>query len=86
MTDTQREEVSLHPAWDALGRRLGVAAGAAVALVSLAQGVPVWLACLRGAACFLVARWVARAGLFALEQGLRSDAAAGRGEEEPERT
>lgn len=69
--------MSLHPSWQALVRRLCVTAGALTALVSLAQHTPVWVACMRGALAFLVARLVARWGLMLLAEALAADRASG---------
>jgi hypothetical protein len=54
---------------------LAVVAGAIVALVSLAEHTPVWMASLRGGLTFLVVRTVGRVGLAALEQALSADRA-----------
>jgi hypothetical protein len=50
-------------------------AGAIVALVSLTEHAPVWVASLRGALAYVVTRVVARWGLTVLEQALAADRA-----------
>ena len=84
MTDRGSGGFSLHPAWQALATRLAVAAGAIVALVSMLEHTPAWVASLRGALTFFVVRTVARWGLTALEQALSADHASRDGDtEEP---
>ena len=73
MTDTSPRGNFLHPAWYSLVTRLAVAAGTLAALVSLAQHTPVWVASLRGALAFYVARLVAGWGLTALSVALKAD-------------
>jgi len=73
MTDTGSGAFSLHPAWHALATRLAVAAATLVAIVSLTQHTPIWVASLRGALTFVAARLVARWGLAALTVALRAD-------------
>jgi len=74
MTDRGSGVLSLDPAWHALASRSCVVIAALVALVSLFEDTPVWVASLRGLAAFLVVRWAARTGLAVLEQALRADA------------
>jgi len=66
---------SLNPAWTALGRCLAVVSGALIALVSLLQHVPVWVASLRGGLAWLVMSVAVKVGLAALERALAGDAA-----------
>ena len=74
MADRGFDEVSLQDAWRALGRRLAVAAGSLVALVSLFHHVPISVASLRGGAAFLAVLFVSRLGRFALERTAALDA------------
>lgn len=67
--------VSLNPAWTALGRCLAAASGALIALVSLLQHVPVWVASLRGGLAWLAMTLALKLGLSALERALAGDAA-----------
>ena len=73
MVDKNSEGFSLHPAWQTVASRIAVASGASVALISMMQHTPAWVASLRGAAAFFIVRIVARWGLTALEQALSAD-------------
>ncbi len=84
MSDRGSEEVSLRLAWRPFERRVAVAAGCLVALISLFHHVPVSVASLRGGLAFASVLAVMKLGLFALEKSLAADKAAGRGEEEPQ--
>ena len=82
MSDKGSEEVSLH-ARRVLVRRIPVAAGSFVALISLVYHVPVSVAALRGAAAYLAVLLVLKLGFFALEKSLAADLRArggGKGE------
>jgi len=71
---------SATPALVALGRRLAAFAGALTGLVSLLHGVPVRVACLRGALAFAAVLLLGRAGRAVLERSLAADRArVGRG-------
>ncbi len=74
MADRSSGAVPLHPAWHALASRSSVAVGALVALISLLEHTPAWVASLRGLIAFVLVRWAARTGLSVLEQALSADA------------
>jgi hypothetical protein len=56
-----------------LGRRASVAGALLVALVSLLQHAPLWLACLRGAGTLAVLVFATRLGTAALARAIASD-------------
>lgn len=58
-----------------LGRRVAAAGALVVALVSLLQHAPLWLACLRGAGTLAVLLLAARLGTAALTRAVESDRA-----------
>jgi len=70
---TTTSERDLRDAASALGRRLAAAGGCSVALLSLWQHAPVWLACLRGGAALAALGIGARLGVFALARALELD-------------
>ena len=84
MSDRGFEEASLRLAWRPFGRRVAVAAGSLVALISLFYHVPVSVASLRGGLAFASVLVVMKLGLFALEKSLSADAARGGGEDGPQ--
>jgi hypothetical protein len=63
-------------------RRLSAAGALVVALVSLLQHAPVWIACARGVATLVVLGFGTRFGVWALERALDFDRAAERSKEE----
>lgn len=63
-------------------RRLSAAAALVVALVSLVQHAPVWVACARGVATLVLLGFGTRLGVGALERALDCDRAARRSKEE----
>jgi hypothetical protein len=65
-----------------LGGRLAAAAALLVALVSLLQHAPLWLACLRGSAALVGLALVARLGSAALERAIESDHARAQAEKQ----
>lgn len=58
-----------------LGRRLSAAAALVVAVVSLLQHAPVWLACLRGTVTLFVLGFGTRLGAAALARAVAFDRA-----------
>ena len=58
-----------------LGRRLAAAGALLVALLSLLEHAPLWLACLRGAALLLALSFVTRLGTAALGKAIDCDRA-----------
>lgn len=83
MVDRSLEEISLETTGRALGRRIAVASGCFVALVSLIQHVPASIAALRGASAFAAVLVIASLGLFALRKSLAADLRVRDGEGEP---
>jgi hypothetical protein len=65
-----------------LGRRIAAAGALAVALISLLQHAPVWLACLRGAGTLAVLALGTRLGTAALARAIDSDLALARPKKE----
>lgn len=63
-------------------RRLSAAAALVVALVSLLQHAPVWVACARGVATLVLLGFGTRLGVAALERALDCDRAARLSKEE----
>ena len=57
--DSSSGALPLRPLWNALARRLAVAAGAGSALIALLNNVPLSRACLRGGLAWLLVRSVA---------------------------
>jgi len=78
MSDRGSGELQLRPAWQALTKRLAVAAGSLAALISLLHHAPASIASLRGGVAWIVVLTVSRAGLFALERSIAFDRAAQR--------
>ena len=74
MVDRGSGEVPLVSAWRSLGRRVSVAGGSFVALLSLFHHVPVSTAALRGGGTWIALLLATRLGCFALEHALRMDA------------
>ena len=70
-------ELLFRAAWSAFARRIGVGAGALVALAAVLADVPPRIAALRGAVTVLVILAVARAGLRLVLSARR----AGRGDD-----
>ncbi len=72
MVDTRNTVNSMVFAWLVLGRRLAVAAGAAVALIALCNDVNLWVASLRGGitclAVLFVSKYAARALRWSAEE------------------
>lgn len=66
-----------------LGRRFAASGALLVALVSLLQHAPVWLACLRGGATLIVLTVGVRLGAAALARAIDSDLERVRPKEEP---
>jgi hypothetical protein len=69
---TQRARATRQAA-EEVGRRIAVAGALVVALVSMLQHCPVWLACLRGGATLVVLGLGTRLGGAALEKALEFD-------------
>lgn len=63
-------------------RRLSAAGALVVALVSLLQHAPVWIACARGVATLVLLGFGTRLGVWALARALDFDRAAGMSKEE----
>jgi len=63
-------------------RRLSAAAALVVALVSLLQHAPVWIACARGVATLVLLGFGTRLGVGALERALACDRTARLSKEE----
>jgi len=68
--------VSASNSLQALGRRVAVASGAAVALVSLLSNAPVRIACLRGALALGAGLLIVRLGRGLVLHSLRADRSA----------
>ena len=83
MVDRATVEASSRDAMRALGRRMAVAGGSFVALLSLLYHVPASTAALRGGATWLVVLVVSRLGGFALGLVQRLDDAEARSETRP---
>lgn len=74
MVDRSSGEVPLVSAWRSLGRRVSVAGGSFVALVSLFHHVPASTAALRGGGTWIALLLATRLGCFALGHAHRQDA------------
>ena len=84
MVDKSTGEIRLQPALPALGRCAAVFGGALIALLSLLQHTPVWVASLRGGLTWFVLAWVSRLGMDALAKVFEADAAQAQAKEESE--
>jgi hypothetical protein len=73
MADSRHGGPALEAAWLGFGRSVAVAAGAALALLSLFFHVPVWVAALRGGLLFVGLSLIVRATLR-LVTAMRADA------------
>jgi hypothetical protein len=78
MPDRARDDASLGLLWSSFGRRLAVAGGALVALVSLLHHVPLGITTLRAGAAFLAVSLGSRLGWLALDRSLAGDAEGAR--------
>jgi hypothetical protein len=79
MSSSQSREVQA--AARELGRRLSVAGALVVAVVSLLQHAPVWLACLRGALTLVLLAFGTRLGTAALVRAVDFDRAHAKSKE-----
>jgi hypothetical protein len=73
MADSRNGGPTLEAAWLGFGQSLAVAAGAALALLSLLFHVPVWVAAVRGGVLFIGILMLVRATLW-LVAAMRADA------------
>ena len=73
MSDSRQDGLALESAWLGFGQGLAVAAGAALALLSLLFHVPVWVAALRGGLLFAGLMLIVRSTLW-LIAAMRTDA------------
>jgi hypothetical protein len=81
MVDREGVEPSLGPVWSAAGRRIAAAAGAAMALVTLLNDLPVRVAALRGGlvlGAVLVVTHLSGLALRRLDHGTRRLETTGR--------